>query len=491
MYSNINKRAVSTGLTFIILALSLAINPPELKAQMNQTLFGWEDEVKQMIFNRYDSHGGIFYDRGLFRFTTPLFTDEHDLDLITHSFNSTEHYSWYYDEPNGFRTFMGSYNLGQFLHGAEIRHRVELTDRLSFPIRMIRRFDMRQDRAMAILALDYRISEDHSVGALHTLNETKPDMDLLIYYRFGDLRSRGIQLEFSPLDWANNSAYALGQRRGTETPELRRYEVKPYLFSFKSNVSFYDRFRFESMGGIQTPLKAVAESMPDTHPDQSFIDRDFARYGGFLLEYADPAVTLGLSFQHTYTIFSRTDEENDRDDPIDYGNRQIQNRFGIFAGFQWRNFYSQNRVWRNYNLDVQRDEYETRQEHGIEVYPFDFREFRWQMQLRLGYNLNERGFTSAIEFSSDYRRPTENYVIADGFESRGLPFRAFYMGTVGLRNERLSLQTGYRFNKNTYFVVGASLDLDGDIMGSYWDRQERENRSWFDGGYGRFVIHWD
>lgn len=487
-----SKRAIKAGITVLIIAsLSLVSNPSDVRAQMNQTLFGWEDEVKMMLFNRYQSDGGIFHDRGLFRFTTERFTDEHDLDLITFRFTETEHYDWYYAPSGGFRTYMGSYNLGLFLHGAEMRHQIQLTDRLTFPLRMVRQFDMRQDRALAILALEYELDGPHAVGALHTLNETKPDMDLLIYYRLGDFSDRALQLEFSPLDWANNAAYELGSRRGTETAELRRYEVKPYLFSFKSNVTFPDHFRLETMGGIQTPLRAVGESMPKEHPDRSFTDSDFARYGALLLEYAEPRFSLGLSFRHTFTTFSRRDTDENHPDPIDYGNRQIQNSFGMFAGFTWRNFYSQNWVWRNYNLDVQRDEYETRQQHGIEVYPFDFREFRWQMRLRAGYNLNSPGFTSAIEFRSDYRHPTENYEIADGFESRGLPFRAFYMGTVGLRNERLSLQAGYRFNKNTYFVVGASLDLDGDIMGSYWDRQERENRSWFDGGFGRFVIQWD
>jgi hypothetical protein len=465
--------------------------PQSSPAQMNQTLMGWEEETQTMIFNRYHSYGGVFYDRGLFRFTTPRFTDEHDLDLITFGFTPAEHYRWYYDEGNSFRTYMGSYNLGQFLHGAEMRNFIPLTDRLTFPLRFVRRYDMRTDRAIAFLGLDYQITGRHAVGLFHTLNEIKPDMDAVFYYRFGQLATGGIQLEFSPLDWGNNGAYELGDRRGTETPELRRYEVKPYLFAFKANNPIYRHFRVEAVGGVQTPLTALAESMPDEYPDVYFRDRDFARYAGVLAEFAHPVATFALSFRHTFTRFSRENEDENFSEPVDYGNRQIQNSFGIFAGTAWRDFYIQSWVWRNYNLDVQYDEHRQTMQHGIQIYPFDFREFRWQTQIRVGYNEHSPGFTTALEFTSDDRWPTENYIITDELQSRGLPYRAYHHGTLSLNNERLSVQFGYRFNSRSYFVVGASLDLDGDKMGSYWDRVEREQRSWFDGGFGRFVIYWD
>src|SRR5690625_7894081 len=57
---------------------------------MRQTLFGWEEETRLMIMNRYHNYGGIFYDRGLFRFTTPPFTKEHDINLISYNFTPIE-----------------------------------------------------------------------------------------------------------------------------------------------------------------------------------------------------------------------------------------------------------------------------------------------------------------------------------------------------------------------------------------------------------------
>lgn len=456
---------------------------------MHQTLLGWEDETKLMILNRYQSFGGIFYDRGLFRFTTPSFTDEHDLDLLTYNYSTVQHYNWYYTEESSFRTYMGSFNLGKFLHGAEVRNFISLNDKLTFPLHFVKRFDMRADRSMLFLGLNYEVKENHNVGLSHTLNETKPDFDATFYYRYGNMRTGGVQVEFTALDWANNGAYELGQRRGTETPELRRYEVKPYLFSFKANSPLIYNFRVEAVAGLQTPLTSIAESMPEEHPDISFRDKDLARYAGILVEYAIPAITLGTSFRHTYTRFNR-ESIDDLPQPVDYGNRQIQNSFGAFLGASYGKFYTQNWIWRNYNLDAQHDAYETRVVDGFEVYPFDFREFRWQLKFRLGYNLNSTGFTTALQFSSDYRKPTENYNIYDDVYSRGYPYRIFYNRTLRLKNERLTYQFGYRFNEKTYVELGLSLDLDGDVIGTYWDTRFSEQRSWFDGGFGRFVMYW-
>ena len=478
---------------------AVVLNQSTRYEPMRQTLFGWEEETRLMIMNRYHNYGGIFYDRGLFRFTTPPFTKEHDINLISYNFTPIEEHGWYYGDGNSFRTFMGSFNLGQFLHGAEIRNEIELTDRITFPLQMIRRYDMRADRVLMLLSFDYELTDDHRIGFSHTLNEQKPDLDATVYYQYGSMRDGGIQVELTALDWANNSAYNLGQKRGTEIPELRTYDVKPYMIGFRGNQPLPGHLRIEAAAGLQTPLIAIAESMPHQHPGDSFRDREVARYGAVMLEYARPRLTAGLTLRHTFARFSRNRAgdlpEEELLVPVSYGNRQIQNSLGAFLGLRQGSLYMQNWIWRNYNLDVQWDSHREEEMHGIEVYPFDFREFRWQMQFRAGYNPDQPGFTISLEFSSDYRHPTENYRIEDqltgGFlESRGLPYREFYPTTLGLRNERLTLQFGYRFTDRSYLILGASMDLDGDKMGGYWDRIERDVHSWFDGGFGRFVLYY-
>lgn len=454
---------------------------------IHETLLGWEEQTRMMIINRFHNYGGIFYDRGLFRFNTPSFTKEHDLDLITYGYTPAEHHSWYYNrEGNSFRTFMGSFNLGKFLHGAEIRNTISLPGRLSVPLHYIRRYDMRADRQLLMLALNYEISPLQQVGLRHTLNEQKPDLDATLYYRYGTLWTGYIEVDVTALDWANNSAYDLGQKRGTDIAELRKYELQPWLFTFRANSPTLHGFRLEATGGIMTPSVAVAESMPGT--SESFREREVARYGGVMIEYARPYVTAGLSFRHTWTRFSRANALEVFEKPVDYGNRQIRNSLGAFLGLSWNRFYLHNRIWRDYNLDAQYDHHEQRMEHGVVTYPFDFREFRLQTQIRLGYNPDRRGFTTAIEWSSDSRMPTENFIIDDELHSRGLPFRIFYPTTFGRLNKRITMQFGYRFNEKTWFTVGASFDADGDRQGGYWDRIEREAYSGFDGGFARLVV---
>jgi len=81
-------------------------------------------------------------------------------------------------------------------------------------------------------------------------------------------------------------------------------------------------------------------------------------------------------------------------------------------------------------------------------------------------------------------------VISNELEFRGLPCRHHYPGTIDHRNDRLTLQLGYRFSSRTSIVTGFSYDTDGDRYGTYWDRIERDSYARFDGGYLRLILYW-
>ncbi len=482
---------VVLGVNFIFIFTGLF--PDNLAGQQKRhtSLMGWEHQKQLLILDRYHNYGGVFYDRGLFRFTTPSMIEHHDLDLITYGFSSHDDYHWYMDPDNSFRAFGGSFNIGEFLHGAELRNYIPLSENLTLPLKILRRYDMRQDRAMAFLGLTYRFHEDHSIGIRHTLTEQKPDLDITFHYSFGDLQTGGLQFELTALDWANNAAYDLGQRRGDQPPEMKRYETQPYLFSVRAASPTIQNFRGEWVAGIQTPQRFVAESMPEKYENQSFRDRTIARYTGMLVEYASPYFTAAFSWMHSYTRFSRTNTDESPAEPVNYGNFQNRHNLGLFLSVNYRSFYSENRIWYQRNRDRQFDHVRSENLSGVQVYPFNFRENRWMMQYRIGYDPASRGWKTALEFSSDYRKPLSGIIErADGSIARGLPYHLQYPHSLDERNERLTLYIGYRFTRQIFILFGASADLDREVIVEEADSQRIIRPGIFDGGFGRLVLYW-
>ncbi len=473
----------------ILLALLIkTLYPLQAEAQIRTTLFGWEEETRWMITDRYHNYGGPFYDRGLFRFTTPSMTKEHDIDLITYNYSTADDYLWYYEPDTSFRTFFGSFNLGQFIQGAEVRNTVPVGGRVEMPLHFVRRYDMRQDRMLVLLGFNFQIRENHTAGLLHTLTEQKPDLDATFWYRFGEWQNGAVQLEVTALDWANNAAYDLGQRRGTDDPELRRHELRPWLFSFKASSPEYNNLRGELMAGIQTPLQTVGEF--EEGSEESFRDRSRNRYIGALIEYAEERFTVGFNWRYRYASFSRENVEEDFNLAVDKGNRQIESSLGAFVALQRGHFYLHNWLWRTFNRDVQRDEHETRHSSGIQLYPFDFSENRWMMRNRLGYDPGERGFLLAVEWSADYRNFLGDDYEYGGTISKAIPYRGFYRFVLTSYNERLTLMFGYRFSRRAFLMVGASYDVDGDLEGGWTTAHVRDKPQRFDGGFGRLMLFW-
>lgn len=489
------SRRLKTSILFVSVFLfflqQFLFLPPDSKAQQirHNSLFGWEERTKHIIKDRYHNSGGIFYDRGLYRFTTPEMTREHELELISRDFTTLDDYNWFYKSENSFRGFAGSYNLGEFLHGATVRNKIQASENITIPLQFTRRYDLHSDRALIVLGFDYNISDKHSAGISHTLTEQKPDLDATFYYRFGEIPHGFVQLEFSALDWANNASYELSRRRGDPFPELRNYEIKPYLFSLKASSPVINNIRGEIMGGVQTVQQSVTQGIEGL--EIPFRDRERTRYLGVLLEYAIPHFTVAVTWQHRYASFSRRNTEDLTVEPINYGNYQIHNSLGLMLSFNYNGFYLDNWIWRNYNRDKQFDEYKKRYYNVFQTYPFDFEENRIQMRNRAGYDPGDRGFRAALEWSADYRnflRGTvdhPNFGIVDAFD-----YRENYIRQISHRQERLTLIIGYRFTENIYTEIGVSYDVDGDVYRGAFDQALNQNPSRFDGGFGRLVLYW-
>ncbi|MEX1010469.1 MAG: hypothetical protein WDZ29_00255 [Balneolaceae bacterium] len=475
----------------VLLGLLLLVLPHILSAQdlRQTTLFGWEERTQMMMLDSYHNYGGIFYDQGLLRYTNNDMTKEHDLDLLTYRFTELEDRNWYYNRENSFRTWMGSYDLGMFLHAATIRNVIPITDRLTMPLQITRRFDMRADRALLIPGLEYRLLDEHHIGLRHTITENKPDLDAIFWYRYREFQTGGVQLELIALDWMNNAAYDLGQRRGTRTPQLRRYEHRPWMASIKAASPVWNYLRAELVAGIQTPQISSAKSVEGS--DEYFRDRMVARYAGLMAEYARPGFTFALTWQHRRGSFKRSNYDDTYSEPLDIGSVENQHRLGAFLSLSRGRFYTDHHLWYNYNRDAQFDGHEETVQQGVVIYPYDFRERRWMMRNRIGYNPSDKGFHAAIQWSADYRQPRGRFEFEDtGVVHTWFPYQRNYPFLIWMTQERLTLLLGYRFSGKAELTLGASLDVDGDQRGAYRDGKRKFSPSLFDGGFAKLVVYW-
>jgi len=483
---------LSAGM-FVLTALM-----PVARAQTHTSLFGWNERTKQIVLNQYQNYGGPFYDRGLFRLYTPIMSKEHDLDLVTYDFSMIDDHGWHYNKQNSVRMYVGSFDLGEFLHGATIRNYIPVASGLTLPLVIDRRFNMRTDRTIIWLGLDYIYRDLHSFGFLQSVAEQKADLNGMIYYRFGTPATGWIQAEFTFMDWANNAIYGLGEFRGTGYHNSRKHERNPRLLSFKAASPVWNQLRGELMGGLMT--RSRSKVGPLEFDELNTLDRQRAHWFGALAEWANPNLTAALTWQTRYANFRRENYLDFSDiphngsfdvDEIRYGNFQLENTLGGIIAVRYGRLHLHNHIQHSWIRDRERDIHERPSQwySNIIYAPFDYRETRWTLRHRISWIPEGPGFMASLEWSSMYHDMYSDYE----FEFRGNPVRAFdyrQLYELASINERLTLILGYRFNNSTRVEIGASYDVDGDREQGFYDYMVDRDARRFDGGFGRLIVFW-
>jgi hypothetical protein len=487
-----NKRFIITLICGIFLLL---LNFSDTIGQTRTSLFGWHERTMQISLNQYQNYGGPFYDRGLFRLYTPIMSKEHDLDLVTYDFSVFDDYSWHYQKQNSVKMYVGSFDLGEFLHGVTIRNYIPVAKRLILPLEIDRRYDMRTDRTVVWLGLDYQFNDLHAAGFRQSVSEQKADLNGMLYYRYGSHSAGWIQAEITFMDWANNAIYGLGEFRGTGYENSRKHEKHPRLLSFKAASPVWKGFRGELMGALIT--RSRSKVGPIDNEELNTIDRQRAHWIGVLAEWGNSHITTAITWQTQYAHFRRS---NDRftsllsgpDNEIRYGNFQWQNTLGGVLSVNYGSFHLYNQVQHSWIRDRERDINDRPSQWYSDIIyaPFDYREQRWTLRHRLSWIPDWSGLTASLEWSSMYHDMGSDYV----FDFNGNPVRAFdYRQLYDLAsvNERLTFIVGYRFKNNRARIeIGASYDVDGDREQGYYDYMVPRATRRFDGGFGKLIIFW-
>lgn len=453
------------------------------------TLSGWVQTTQNLILNQSNNYGGVHYNRGLFRQHLNEMSPEFDIDYLTYQFDMIDDYQWY-QQTNGFRTAIGSFNALEFLAISHMKQSLDWNNNThQFDIDVYSEDYLKAERAFLILNYTYKISQHHGVGAFHTADNTKYDLDGGLYYTFKHPLAGEIKTTFTAIDYATNKVMSLARgsdnRYNDDYPILHRYDRNPYLLEISWKSPDYGPFRAEFFAGNRTPLKKTVTPRDN---NESFIDTERAHYIGALIDGGWQRATIGITYQRRYSHLRRIPAP-DSDYTFDFTNLHWFDRLGIYSQIRWKPLTWKHFMWYEYQVDELRGK-EVPDDLRPPIYnpiqqPFDLREQRLKIQSTLQYRVTAWTTTFGLTYSGDFRDPQGD--IKNGIWD--LDFRQVYP-IVRDRNERLTFRIDHDFNPQFRLTLGFSLDLDGDNQSGYGAPKIVPSNTVTDGGFGRMTISW-
>lgn len=439
------------------------------------------------MMDRMHNYGGTHFNRGLFRDHIREMSPEHEIDLLTYSFTLMDDYQFEM-EDHAYRLSMGSLNATEFAIENSMKSRVDLSERSELKVEAFQAENLRAQRILFHLSYQYNISGKHHAGFRHTLTGYKSDLDATFFYTYGDFKNGMIQAEISFLDWGSNVTQSLAADSRNEYndhyPVTHQYEQIPQLYSLNLVSPEYQGFKAELLGGIQSIVhKEVYQAVDST----TFLDKEWAHYAGALIEYNGPHVTVGLTYQRTFSKLRRKPAPGS-DYDLDFKNRQIFNNVTAYASGRVRNFRLEQWLSYGYNFDALEGASVPNDVavNGNPKLPFDYEEKPLMLKSRVLYDRLEPGFKGGLEFHAEFTHPQEE---AGSNGIKEFDFRRV-LSIIKDENMRLTATFGYRFTTNLYVIAGLSYDLDKDKQSGYGGTKETGTPTWFDGGFGRIMFSW-
>ncbi|WP_141691554.1 hypothetical protein [Rhodohalobacter halophilus] len=478
---------------FAIFLLMLFVNSRDsLHAQQSSgfaTLIEWEQRTLNFMLDRSHNFGATHYNRGLFRRTINPMSPEHEIDLLTYRYTYLDDYRWH-TADQAYRLSVGSLNATNFAIENKIKMNYRPGDRHLVKVDGFHEENLRTDRFLFRLGYEYQLKNRHQIGAEHTLSRDKSDLDITLYYKYGDIENGMIYAGFTWMDWGAGVVQDLAE--GSDNEWNDRYELvyeygkHPFLYNIKIVSPEIGNFKAEILAGIQTKLEKEVRSTSD--PGQIFSDEEWAHYLGALAQYSHPFGLIGVTYQRRFSKLIRQPVPGS-DFIEDFSNRQYSDRGGFFVTGTYRNFSAEQWMWLERNVDSLQGETVpgdlAPNYSNVGRQPFHFVEQRLKMKSRILYGSDRKGIQLGLEFHADYRYPEGDPHPDNGV--RNLDFRRVYP-TVRNRNDRLTFTIGYRVNEKFHFLAGVSYDIDQDKQSGIG--YPREPGSRFDGGFGRLSVEW-
>lgn len=410
------------------------------------------------------------YDRGVFRHLTPNMDREYTLDMWGYRFTGRADYKWA-RAPSGVRIYAGSIERTTGAMVTEIKQTIAPNDAHSFNIRAHLQQTGTARRALVDLGYRWQITDDHAVGARHTIGEYKPDFDATLFYRFARPTLGTARLSVTAQNLYNDFLYGTLGTAPEDELLVRTYGTRPLLLSatLASPPRYRLRGEFHVSGQPQSELTITAQNTPDFRFEQT----ESLYFLSGMVEYQFPFVTSGVFYRRDVNRRHRKGASGSV--RADYTATQTTETFGAFLLADWWKLHAE--VW---GLTTQYRDHQTGQHFGLSTLdgPIDFREPHQQGKVRLKYEPAASGPSFGLEYLF-LRRGDIN----DG-NRMTRQWTGEYL-TVGSSNYRLAVLAGYEFARGS-FTAGVGIDLDNDdLPAGIPDSPGR-----FDNGFGRLTIYW-
>jgi hypothetical protein len=441
--------------TLVLLVLLTAASAWAQPVPAPATLEGWERSARVSLRDRLHAHGGLFFDRGLFRQLTPGMDHEYELDLATIGWTPREDARWL-AAPVGFRMQAGSISRGRFAHRVDVRVGAELGAGTRVWLDAVQEEDVQAARLFSEVGASLRRG-GHEVGLAQTFGHYKPDLDLTLFYARHASVGRLI-LRAEVLDVANDFIFeTLGTDASLEQL-VRSYERVPLGMSFAYATSVQAPTRFELFGGVQPTATARVEAAGEP----AFGFADGVAYGAALVERRVGAgYRVGMTARVQHSRIRRTEASGQG-----YRSAQHLAEAGVTVAAAWPRLVVDAEGSLGLYSDVQRDsDFSSSTVNGA----FAYRERRLMARVRADVPLRSWLSVSAV------------YLAQGRTSADPLPYQGFLPFTPWSPNGRLSGAL-LLSHARAQFALGGSLDLGGDPF--YGNRPPTR----YDGGYVRLSV---
>ena len=435
-------------------------------ASLHASLSSWGDRTWLLLADRRAAETELADGQGLLLRFHPDFDGEIVLDHLSSPFTPLDDHAWRRRE-NGVRYWTGSINHLVMTDGLDAKVRIPVTGAWSFGLRYTRETNPALARELVRPEVSWTGGGGNGgasgyrayLGA--SLQPRKPDRDVYAGVAWSGDRGRW-DASVHALDAFNDFIFGgLGVDRAFTT-ETVSYGERPWGLRLSGEARLAAGTRLEVEGGLLLRGRFRVTEVED--PSLGFRQEDGFEQLGLLLEQrVGAAVRAGFVATHVEALQDRTPLEGI---PGGSGHRfELRERTLRAGAFLLADVAPRlraqawgGREWRKENRDGTADP-----EDAV-----DYLDRSWWGMLQVDYRLG-RIYNGAVAWEMDFRDVVRGSGQVPSLDS------------LDQDNQRLRFDFGWRVAERFRLEAGFRLDTDGD---------PRYDRSRFDGGHGRVVLHW-
>jgi hypothetical protein len=442
--------------------LTVACVPP-LSGQSDPlshaTLQHWAERSWLLLLDRHGSVGGRLSQAGVLQRFQESQDDKYFLDRFSAAFLLREDYDWY-ARDNGVRWFGGSINRRNLVSEGEFKVNVPLSQAWAIGARFNKEDTPSAQRNAMRIGVKAQFPKSIGGFANLHLDPNKPGTDIEIGGTLGQRTGANAMVSVTVMDAVNNVVYVtLDAASQAQIDSTLVYDKQPIAFRTQVMIPLGRSLRVEAYGLYVTP--SALRTFAETSETDGFIRRERIAYAGGLVEFK-PFATLLTGF-YANTIWAESEQEKLAPTVLvdEYALTEQTTQVGGFA--TWR-------VTRRWMLDM----------YGVRTWRPERREWGDPGLQSVDYQLRTWHIAGIVTYRALSGFMTDAGIAWNDADEPNGGDQVPATGSLTTRNWRVRYDIGWGFGDTFSFLIGGSVDYDGET-----------NDGWsFGGGRGKFSLYW-